>query len=172
MKIIDLADSIWRDDLLSSTSISIPSITIWLRFEKNIGELNNLLNTTYYVDPTSLELIDSNNNEITNLEASIYRHIYLISFYGRQAQNFLGASGIDIVNSISSDGGSVRFINRNEIAKTYLELQKEIKDTLFKLINWYKRNQYKPTSIDSDETNLLKRHYPSPYFHNQINPTY
>lgn len=168
----DLADSIWRDDLSNNTSISIPSIAIWLRFDKNIGELNNLLNTNYSVNPNSLELIDSNNNQITNLEASIYRHLYLISYYGQQVHSALGAGSYDIVNMMSSDGGVIKFVDRNQIAKTYLELQKEIKNSLFILVNWYKRNKYSPTSIESDEINLLKRHYPSPYFRNQLTPMF
>lgn len=153
-KIVDIADEIFRDSD-SDSQHTIPSIAAWLRFAGNIGSLNNLLHTNYSVDSTSLEIVDSAGNYIGDEEISIYKQLYFISFYERKTKSFLGAGSVDQLLEATSDGGTLRFINRNEIAKSYMQLKKDTKQALDKLINQYKFNQYAPTSVDGDDTSTI-----------------
>ena len=53
MKIVDIADEIFRE-LDQPTDVSIPQIAFWIRV--NVGSLNNLINTEYTIDTTTLEI--------------------------------------------------------------------------------------------------------------------
>ncbi len=123
MQIKDIANEIWFSDLDETTETSIAAIAFWLR--SNIGKLNESIGTDYFVNETSLEIVDNAGNEIGLSETAILKQLYLIYWYGRQARNFLGAASASTLLEVSSDGATVRTVNRNEIAKSYLILLKE-----------------------------------------------
>lgn len=157
MKVVDIADSLYRsDEINQDTLVSIPSISAWLRFGKNLGSLNNLINTRFVIDDNTLEIIDDDSQEeIGELETAIYCQLYFISYFNRKISTSLGVAGVDILQSAESDQGKLTFINRNEIAKTYNMQKKDIQDGLNKLINSYKRNAYSPKSVESDDQILI-----------------
>lgn len=150
-KVVDIADEIWRESDQDS-SHSIPSIAAWLRFGGNLGTLNNLLHTDYSVNSSDLEIYNSSNVIIGDNEVAIYKALYFIKFYDRMVKNSLGAASVDLLTEASSDGGTLRWVNRNEKAKTFAQLKKDYQTELDKLINWYKRNAYAPQSIDGADT--------------------
>lgn len=149
--IVDIADEIYRDSS-NDESHSIPSIAAWLRFNGNLGSLNNLLHTDYSVSSSDLEIYDGSNVIIGNEEVAIYKALYFIKFYDRMVKNSLGAASVDLLTEASSDGGTLRWVNRNEKAKTFASLKKDFQNELDKLINSYKRNAYSPQSIDGADT--------------------
>jgi hypothetical protein len=137
MKIIDLGQAIY-DEIGDTTNISLPSIITYLR--NNVGRLNALLNTTYIIDPNSLEIINGSDNItlIGLMESAIYAQLYEVYYFQRRANAMLGAASIDTVIQYQTDGGSIRLLDRNQIAKTYAQLKKEAEDILYKMVNRYK----------------------------------
>ena len=80
MKIVDIADELYRE-LTEPCDLSIPAISFWLR--SNIGMLNNLISTEYFVDETSLEIfqkICDVDTEIGDDEKVIFKKLYMIFF--------------------------------------------------------------------------------------------
>lgn len=137
MKVVEIAQEL-IDDLGDNTNISIPSICTYLR--QNIGKLNTLLNTDYIIAPNTLEIVSGADNtiEIGLMESAIYAQLYEVYYFQRRANATLGAAAIDTVIEYQSDGGAIRMIDRNQIAKTYAQLKKDAQDTLNKMINRYK----------------------------------
>lgn len=145
--IVDIADEIYRESD-SDSQHSIPSIAAWLRFSGNIGALNNLINTEYSINSSDLEIYNEKNVIIGNLEVSIYKQLYFTRFYEKLSKNSLGAASVDILTEASSDGGTLRWVNRNERSKTFNELKKDSQGELNRLVNWYKRNAYRPQHVE------------------------
>ena len=65
-----------------------------------------------------------------------------------------GVGGVDQLIEATSDGGTLRFVNRNELAKSYIQLKKDIEEKLKNLVNAYKHNSYVPLSVEGDDTNV------------------
>lgn len=151
MRVVDIADQIFRN-LNEPSDLSIPYIASWLRFGANIGSLNNLVHKNYSLD-SSLELV-SDNEEIGIEEVSIYEQLFFINYYSRQAKNSLGVGGVDILLEATSDQGTLRFANRNEVSKTWNQMKKDSTEYLNKLLNLYKFNAYSPQSIEGDDVSV------------------
>lgn len=143
MFIIDIAQNVWKNELAEPSDISVPYLCSY--FRANYGDLNNLLGICLILNSTSLELVDQNGNLIDSGAASVYKYIYLTKYYERQVRNFLGVGSVNVNILVSAEdamGGSIKFLDRNQIAKTYLQLRKDTQEILNKLINKYKfRNQ-------------------------------
>ncbi len=149
-KIADIASNIWLLELEEPTDVSIAAITQKLR--ASIGKLNNLLHTNFYINESSLEIIDSDNGrEIAEDQAAIYTNIYLDYYYGKQAKAFLGANGVDSVQSVDQDGIKVTMVQKNQTAKNYLDLKKQNREELKQLVNSYKQNRATPRHVESDD---------------------
>jgi hypothetical protein len=148
MTVTDLASDIWRDDLDEDTGTSIPAIAQWLR--THIGDLNNKINNGYYIND-SFEIIDENGAAIDVDAASIYKTLYEINYFKKQSKAYLGAGGVDAVTQVTQDGITIRGVERNGIAKTYLDLLKEAKNTLTSLVNNYKYNRSRGSQVVGDD---------------------
>jgi vacuolar-type H+-ATPase subunit F/Vma7 len=139
--IFTLASGIW-DDINQPTAISVQYISGWLVSDANLGKLNNAVNGCYSgvsgcVDPV-----------ISGDEQAIYKDLYLISYYGRQAAAFLGAAGIDSWLEIRDDTSSVKRQNKNELSKSFIALQKQTQEDLKDKIFAYERNHALPAVIN------------------------
>ena len=72
----------------------------------------------------------------------VYReHLYLISYYARQIRAFSGAGGVDYVTQISQDNVVTKFVERNGISKTFVEMKKIEQENLKQLLNNFKYNR-------------------------------
>lgn len=136
-----LASGIW-DDIGQPTATSVSYISGWLVSDANLGKLNNALNSCYSgvsgcVDPI-----------ISGDEQAIYKDIYLISYYGRQAAAFLGAAGVDTWLEIKDDVSSIKRQNKNELSKSFIALQKQTQEDLKDKIFAYERNRVNPSVTD------------------------
>lgn len=148
MKITDVAAEVFYADIAESSITSIPSIAYWLRAK--IGELNNLLYTDFTVNDSG-EVIDGEGVEIPIEAVSILKKLYIIYYYGRIIANNLGAAGLDQVIEVSSDGSTVRNVDKNSIAKTYLALKRDEEENLNALIKGYSAKDVLPISVAGDD---------------------
>ena len=97
-KIVDIADEIYRE-LGEPTDISIASVAFWLR--TNLGKLNILINKTYSINSTDLEVDAISPETFTITEKSIFKKMYNITYYDRQIIKLIGKS--NNLNLISTD---------------------------------------------------------------------
>ena len=145
MKIVDIADEIFRE-LNQPTDSSIPQIAFWIRV--NVGSLNNLIHTEYTIDTTTLEI--SPDPEIE--EKSILKKLYSIHYYDLKLRASLGATSLDTIIEVTSDGSTVRKVNRNETSKIYLNLKKQEQFELNREISSYKMTKSSPNQVVGDDT--------------------
>jgi hypothetical protein len=73
-------------------------------------------------------------------------------YYERLFRNALGAASTDSVLEISQNGFMARKINKNELAKTYAQLRKQIADELQVLTKNYNLNEARPLQVAGDDT--------------------
>lgn len=145
MKIVDIADQIYKNlDHPEHTSVS--GITFWIRSD-GVGELNNLLLTNLSINDSTLEF----NNDLNDAQYSVLQKLYEIYNYARVVRQNLGASAFNSVLETSSDGASVKFINKNSISLTYIQLKKEASLELQKLINGYKQGNHNIKSVNGND---------------------
>jgi len=150
-KIVDIADEIYRE-LGEPNDLSLSSIAFWLR--TNIGDLNILINKKFYITDDTFEIgIEADSgDEFKDIEKSIFKMIYNIHYYERLFRNALGAASTDSVIEIDQNGFRARKVNKNELAKTYSDLRKQINDELQILTKNYNLNEAKPLQIAGDDT--------------------
>jgi hypothetical protein len=142
------------DDINDPTSVTSGYISGWL--VNNVGRLNNNILTSY--TGVSGDITP----ELGQEESDIYKQLFFINYYSRQIISSLGAGGVDPVVEVTDDGSSIRVLNKNELAKTYIQLKKQSQETLDLLIAVYKQTQSPPTQII--EYDAQKTVYaPTPY---------
>jgi len=150
-KIVDISDEIYRE-LGEPSDLSLASIAFWLR--TNIGDLNILINKKFYITDNTLEIgiLEDSGDVFGNIEKSIFKMIYSIHYYERLFRNALGAASTDSVLEINQNGFMARKINKNELAKTYAQLRKQISDELYVLTKNYNLNESVPMQVVGDDT--------------------
>jgi hypothetical protein len=111
-----------------------------------------MINKKFYIDDATLEVASEDTDLFGNVEKSIFKMIYSIHYYERLFRNALYAATQDSVISISDEGSSVTKINKNEMAKTYAMLRKQINDELTVLTKNYNLNEAKPLQVAGDDT--------------------
>lgn len=152
MKIVDIADQIYRD-LSSPTDLSIPAVAFWVR--SHIGELNNHIHTSFYVDDDSLEVKQEKSGtkiEISENETAILKKMYMVHYYDVKVRYNIGAAATDTVIEVSDGGSKVKKINKNEVIKSLTSLKRQEYEELQKLINGYKISNSKPRQVTGDDT--------------------
>ena len=130
MKVVDIAEEAYRE-LATPSSLSVPAIAYWLR--NNVGYLNTLLNTSYVINGTSLEIEETTTDvagktttsEIGVDESNILKKLYLIHFYDLKIRaNIINVENDSII-SVSDDGSSVTKVNKNQITFALTQLKKQ-----------------------------------------------
>jgi hypothetical protein len=145
MKLITVSDELHRE-IGAPTDYAQPLITFWLR--SNIGELNTRLGTGYSITLTNYEIYP----EMGENEKSIFKEMFFIYYYDRLIMGNLGSASFDSVLEVTSDGATVRKVNKNEVAKTYLLLKKDHIEKLEKFIIDYKSIGSAPCQVAGDDT--------------------
>lgn len=137
-----LADDFHRDLNLAAT-IDLGSIRLWVR--SNIGYLNNLLATSYSINETNGNITPL----INDAAKAVYKKLYEIYYYGKIIRENLTSTSFDAVIEVADDAGRVRLANKNEIAKTYVDLIGAETKNLDSMVNNYKLNStMEPLSVD------------------------
>jgi hypothetical protein len=144
MKVVDIAQEI-KSELNDPTDVSLPIITTWLR--NNIGKLNNALGLSVSIDSDTLEF----SQELTEAEKVIFKMMYFIYYYDYQIRSSLGAAAIDRTLEVQDFGTTVRVQNKNELAKTWLQLRKETKAALDEALDDYSANEFTPVQVVGDD---------------------
>lgn len=144
MKIVDIANEIYME-LGEPSTLSIPPIAFWLR--TNIGNLNSKINSSYDLDST-FEITPV----ITHKEKDIIKKMYLIHHYDVKLRESLGAASTDTWVEISSDGTSVRRVNKIQQSQTYQVAKKTEIEELNKLVSSYKVSESAPIQVAGDDT--------------------
>jgi hypothetical protein len=148
-KIVDIADEIYRE-LGEPQELTISSIAFWLR--TNIGDLNILINKKFYISDDTYEIASPDDDTFKDIEKSIFKMIYSMHYYERLFRNALGSASTDSVLEISQNGFMARKVNKNELAKTYAQLRKQIADELQVLTKNYNLNEARPLQVAGDDT--------------------
>ena len=139
-----LATSIFENEF-DSTGITVASISGWL--DNNVGELNNLLYTSF-------SGVNGNVSGLNLEEQNIYQEMFLHHYYKKQTRNTL--RGItDNTNNITSvrDGEqTISFVNRNEVSKVDKGLAQDAYDRLQDLVYSYNSYQASPRQVGGIES--------------------
>ena len=146
MTISDIANEIFMELGEPKATLSIPAIAFWLR--TNIGNLNARLNTTYDIDSTAFEITPA----IGLKEKDILKKFYMIHHYDAQVRASLGAASTDTWVEISSDGTSVRRVNKIQQSQTYQSAKKIELEELEKLVHSYKISASSPIQVAGNDT--------------------
>lgn len=159
-----IADELFSD-LGEPTDTSVAVITAWL--EVNIGQLNAILNRNFYIDGGDILNADydaSDPDEETNgseydftiVEVAIFKLVYFIRYYQRQANKALGSGSLeDNWVRMSEGDSSVQRTSRAEIAKGFRGVVKENEEMLRWVVGLYKVNKANPAVIDALSKNLI-----------------
>ena len=140
----DLANSIYVNEF-DSTGVTVEAISGWL--ENNIGQLNNVLYTSFSGDNGD---VDGLNLE----EQNIYKQMYLYHYYTKQTRNTIRGIANDTNGNIISvrDGdNAITFVNKNEVSKVYKSLARDSYDALETLIGNYNSFQASPRQVGGIE---------------------
>jgi len=150
-KIVDISDEIYRE-LGEPSDLSHASIAFWLR--TNLGDLNILINKKYYITTDSLEvgIPEDSGDTFGDIEKSIFKMLYSMHYYERLFRNALGAASTDSTIEIDQNGFRAKRVNKNELAKTYSDLRKQIADELQILTKNYNLNEARPLQVAGDDT--------------------
>jgi hypothetical protein len=141
MKIVDVADECYRE-LLTPDDISIPNIAFWL--ENNLKQLNILIGTSYVLNESTHEA----NPELGDSEASILKYLYMIYYYDRLVRSSLGAAQFGF-SELSDGDTTIRWVSKNEIAKTYVSLKSALENRLNRMLNYYRNDAVIPQSLSA-----------------------
>lgn len=154
MKVVDVADEIYRE-LGDPRDLSIPMIINWLK--TNLGTLNNLINTSFYIKAATGEIEQEKPGstgveEIGDNEKSVLKKMYSIYYYERKTRENIGVGSVDQAIEVSSNGMSVRKVSKTEVLRRLNEIKKQEYTELNNLVQAYKTNQSTPRQVAGDDT--------------------
>lgn len=136
------------------------AISYWLK--TNLGTLNNLLGLDFPTPATgNTAIIQSDGGQMTDAEKSVLKQLYIVKYYDTLVRGSLGAASTDTTIEVSSDGGTVRKINKNELSKTYLALKNSALQELKTLIQSYNSGAVLPLGIVGDDTTSYSSYIPT-----------
>ena len=141
----NLANSIYVNEF-DSTGVTVEAISGWL--ENNIGQLNNVLYTSF----------SGENGNVSGLnleEQNIYKQMYLYHYYTKQTRNTIRGIANDTNGNIISvrDGdNAITFVNKNEVSKVYKSLAQDANNNLTYLVGKYNSYQASPRQVGGIET--------------------
>lgn len=151
-----LARDVFTTEFDSNTGVTTFSqISGW--FAANVGNLNNLLNTSFSgVDP-----------EIDEEARAIFQSLYMAGYYERQARR--AAAGIissqngENILSVSDGDNKIQFANRSEVAKTFRGLATDAASAAEKAADKYCMYGARPQSINGLDTEVTGYTYAGYY---------
>ena len=150
MKVVDLANEIYVDELGEPSDTTIAAISEWIRGK--VGALNIKIHTSYAVNESTLEIVDTNSNELSVEAGDIIKKMYLVGYYARKHTSSLTTMEADVLQAFSTeDGGSFRKLNRNEIAKGIMEAKKLASEELDIAVANYQSHTSTPRQVTGDD---------------------
>jgi len=123
---------------------SIAAIAAWVR--RNIGGLNNMINASFSIDSSTLEISPN----LSDIEKYIFKKMYSIYYFDLKIKSTASSASSDFV-SIKDDIGTVQKVNKNEVLKNYIAIRKEEYTELKTLTAQYKDNNSGPLQVAGDD---------------------
>jgi hypothetical protein len=157
MKVADIATEFF-EEWGSPTDIDVAVVASWVR--RNIGQLNNGINTHFYVDATTKEILridptDPANTDIIEIdtdEKDVFKAIWQVYFMDREIRkNILNYTTAPVIE-VTQDGNSVRVASQTEIGRNLYTYRKAATDALKDAISAYQRAKAKPRQVVGDDT--------------------
>tara|TARA_Y100000592_G_C5475033_1_gene321798 strand:+ start:81 stop:596 length:516 start_codon:yes stop_codon:yes gene_type:complete len=152
MKVVDISDEIFRE-LGEPSTLSIPAIAYWIR--SNVGQMNNLIHTDYYIQSKDLEIVTLVNKvavEIGENEKAILKKMYFIHFYDQKLRTQMLTMDTDTVIAVRDGDSSVTKVNRNEIAKSIAAVKNQEYQELRMMVQSYSTSKAGPLQVAGDDT--------------------
>jgi len=144
-----LANSVFVNEFDSDTNMAtLSQISGW--FENNVGVLNTAIFTSFSGSGATStdEVRIVPNNSFRLEESGIFKQLYLKHFYAKKARNVLKGidSSVDFITLREGDSMITR-TNKNEIAKTYRAMAKDVTEELEKSVYAYNFYQATPRQV-------------------------
>jgi hypothetical protein len=124
---------------------SIAAIAAWVR--RNIGGLGNMLNNSYEINSSTLEISPN----LSDIEKYIFKKMYSIYFFDIKIKS-AGSLALSDYTSIKDDFGSVQKLNTNEILKGFYQIRQQEYKELKDLSTKYVLNASSPVQVAGDDT--------------------
>ena len=142
--VVSIAQEIY-EEMGEPDDFSVAAIAAWVR--RNIGGLGNLLNNSYNINSSTLEITPN----LGDIEKYIFKKMYSIYFFDIKIKSGASLAMVDFT-SIKDDFGSVQKLNTNEVLKSFYQIRqqeyKELKDLSVK----YVINSTSPIQVAGDDT--------------------
>ena len=150
MKVVDIAQEIYFD-LNSPSDLSIAPIAFWVR--ANVGALNSLLFSSFVVNETTYEIVDSADNtiEIDINAVAILKKMYIVHRYAVIIRSKLTAIDSDDVIEVTHNDTKVKKLDKNQIIKTVSAEKKQEEEALKLLISAYRGMKFVPGQVVGDD---------------------
>ena len=149
-----LANTVFVNEFDSDTNMAtLAQVSGW--FENNVGELNNLLFTSFSGDGDAGHPDQVFTPAMGFEESGIYKKLYLKHFYQKKARNVLKGidSSVDFITLREGDSMITR-TNKNEIAKVYRGFAKDASEELEKAVYAYNFYQARPRQVVGSEVRI------------------
>ena len=124
---------------------SIAAIAAWVR--RNIGGLGNMLNNSYEINSSTLEITPN----LSDIEKYIFKKMYSVYFFDIKIKS-AGSLALSDYTSIKDDFGSVQKLNTNEILKGFYQIRQQEYKELKDLTTKYALNASSPVQVAGDDT--------------------
>jgi hypothetical protein len=157
MKVADIANEFYIE-FGSPSDLPVPTIAYWVR--NNIGQLNSVTNSAFYIDATTLEILrlnpeDRSKTEIIEIaveEKDVYKAIFQVYFIDREIRkNILSYTAAPVIE-VAQDGNTIRMTSPTEIGRSLYAFRKAGTDALKDAITAYKVNKARPRQVAGDDT--------------------
>lgn len=157
-------------DLGSPSDLSVAALSYWIR--ANVGRLNNLIFSNFYVSDPSLEILDSDNNdaEIDINAAAILKKLYMINRYAIILRSKLSDISSNDVVEVQDQDTKVRRLDKTQLIRSITAEKKQEEDELRYLINAYRAKKSAPKQIVGDD--IIIGMYPENYPYIRSGRTY
>ena len=128
--------ALWASGILESlddTTTPTGYVSSWLR--NNLGGLNLMLGTEFSLSGDCI-IPDMDMNI-----SGIYTEKYFCFHFSKQANKNLGVQNFDWISIEGTDQGVIRKVSRMQTAQTYIQLSKECRANLDRLVEWFHGQQ-------------------------------
>lgn len=153
--VLGLATTIYLS-IGTPTNLSVGYISGWITDQNNLGDLNNKLSTSFYVDTAALGG-PCIKDDFAAEEAAIYSLLYQAAYYETLALNILSAGGVQWITLTEGDTRITRSDPAN-LAKIYNSMKNDAYRGINLAVNNYNRRVAVPVSVDAAASSS----YPSP----------
>lgn len=148
MKVVDIANEIYLENA-SPSDTSIAAIAFWIR--SNVGRLNVILYEDFYIDDSTLEILDEGATEISALATAVLKAMYQVYRIELDIRANITAISDNSVIAASDEGFSIRRVNRSETLKTLTAFKKDSLLELNTLMHNYRSLKGMPSQVAGDD---------------------